>query len=66
MFLLHLEMDGFIALTTEAPLLKNSEEYERKTNAWTKIKKKEDTQMQQTLLVLHEVENKRAQCKKQI
>lgn len=43
MLLLHLEMDGFIALTTEAPLLKNSEEYERKTNAWTEIKKKEDT-----------------------
>ena len=39
MLLVHLEMGGFIALTTEAPLLQNSEEYERKTNAWTEIKK---------------------------
>lgn len=45
---------------------KSSEECVSKSHAWTKIKKKEDTQMQQTVPVLCEAENKKSQFKKQL
>lgn len=66
MLLVYPEIDDLICLTLRAPLIKNSEECVRKSHAWTKIKKQEDTQMQQTVPVLREAENKKSQFKKQL
>lgn len=71
MLLAYPEMDDFIFLTIEAPLIiiikkKKSEEYVWESNARTKKKKGKILRWQQTVPELHEVENKRGQCKKHL